>query len=252
MAVFASYISKDLSICYVSSLPLFLFSSHLTHLCRVLSVNGHASHTLMATSQVDFSRIPNLEEVKFDFYPQEYITEASLGNIRNFLLDDLLKVFGIPQHNGDQVSVKILDLGRIPLLLVQNSPALSTRADYARDIDRYPKELAKTPFIAFDRSLWGVLDAALCTRRFANLERLRIDYVIFDIRNCQPAPEGYKYILKALVTPCDWLSITKRILPLTVAAGRVGLEGRVIEIMVASWAHEIIDYLKGVCRAQYP
>ena len=124
------------------------------------SLQTYAGHTLMVTSQVDFSRIPNLEEVKFDFYPQEYITEASLGKIRNFLLGDLLNVFGIPQHNGDPVSVKTLDLGRISLLLVPNSPALSPRTDYARDMDHYPKELARTPFIAFDMSLWGILDAA--------------------------------------------------------------------------------------------
>ena len=175
-----------------------------------------------------------------------------IGQIRKYFLDDLLIIFGIPRHNNDTVSVKTQDLDRIPLLLIPDSPRPSSTS-YPNDIERYPIELANTPLVGFDMTLWGALDAALCTRRFANLKKLRIDFVIFDIRGSRPAPpEEYEEIVNALVSPCDWLSITKRILPLTVAAGRVGLEGRIVELKVMSWANENIDYSKGVCKAQYP
>jgi len=205
----------------------------------------------VATSPVGFSRLPNLEEVIFSFYPGRYIIVFNLGQISNFLLDDLLKVFGIPQHSSDPTSMKTLSLRRIPLPLVPDPPRLGSKK-YASHLERYSIELANTPLIAFDLTLWGVLDAALSSPRFANLKKLRMDYVIFDTRTSLPPPKEYEDIVNSLVTPCDWLSITRRILPLTVAAGRVALEGRIIEIKVINWAHEIIDYSKGVCKAQYP
>ena len=226
----------------------FVFRNYLIR----LAVSNRASHLSMATSPVDFSRLPNLEEAIFSFYPGRYITQASLGQIRKYFLDDFLMIFGIPEHNKNPISVKKLDLRRIPLLLTPDSPRPGSTG-YPSDLERYPIELANTPLIAFDMTLWGVLDAALCTRRFANLKKLRMDFVIFDIRGSRPTPpEEYEDIVNALVSPCDWLSITKRILPLTVAAGRVGLEGRITELKVMSWANENIDYSKGVCKAQYP
>ena len=58
--------------------PFFFFQNYLIR----LSVGNRPSHVSMATSPVDFSRLPNLEEAIFSFYPRRYITQASLGQIR--------------------------------------------------------------------------------------------------------------------------------------------------------------------------
>jgi len=174
-------------------------------------------------------------------------------NIRMFILEDLLQIFSIKTgYINTPISVETLDLGKIPMLLVPQLPIPHT-PNYAAALERYSTQLANTP-IGPDMALWEFLDAALCSPRFANLETLRMDYVIFDPREDHPTglPEGYAERVKAVVIPCDWLSVTKRIFPLTLAAGRVRLEGRIIEMMPPKSPYEFLDYSKGVCKAQYP
>jgi len=216
-------------------------------------VNSQAAgRASMAASPVDFSRIPMLKEVKVDFYAKTYITEFSVGEIRMYLLEDLLSIFGIPQRINDPISIKTLDLGRISMVLLPDPPQVHD-PDYDIEVDRYSTRLDNTP-LGIDIALWQTLDAALCSPRFANLETLRVDYIIFNNHNVNSAvPEGYEERVEAVVAPCDWLSLTTQIFPLTVAADRVRLEGRILEIMPQWWAYKtVIDYSAGVCISQYP
>jgi len=103
-----------------------------------------------------------------------------------------------------------------------------------------------------DVALWSLLDAALCSNRFANLRILKVDYAIFDTRSEQrKPPEGYENVVKQLVAPSDWLSTTKIFFPLTCLSDRIRLEGKIITITPLSQYDEV-DYSGGVCTGQYP
>jgi len=172
--------------------------------------------------------------------------------IRRLILDAVVTLFDLAsqQTHDYPIPVKTLDLGTIPMQLSPEPPH-PAHPQYAITVDIYSDLLDQAP-IPSDAPIWAVLDAALCTRRFANLETLRVDYVFFDSRADQnEPPEGYEERVKQLVAPNDWLSITRTFFPQTCSEGKVRLEGRVIENKPWSHFHDV-DYSMGTCVGRYP
>jgi len=115
--------------------------------------------------------------------------------------------------------------------------------------------LAQSP-IPFDINLvmmWTILDSALCSNRFANLETLKINYVIFDNRaNQGDPPEGYEEAVKQLVPPSDWFALTNNFFPRTCLSNRIRLEGKIITVIPPFSHYDKVDYSKGICTGRYP
>jgi len=208
-------------------------------------------HPSKSLSPIDFSQLPQLYKMKVEHYILRHITDSGLCQTRNFTLETLLHIFGINLPNAsDTISVEVLDLGKIPVMLIELGPNHSNpHRDAALDLSS--PQLANVPFPS-DMSDWEPLDAALCTSRFAKLATLRMDYLIFYDRGPQH-PDGHADIRGKHALPGEyWLSITKRIFPRTYAAGKIRLEGRIVAVDAPNSSYELVDYPKGVCVCQYP
>ena len=205
-------------------------------------------------SPIDFSRFPRLNKMKVEHLVLRYITDSGLRKLREFTLKALLHIFNIASpHTSDPISVKSLDLGKIPLLLIED-PGPNRG---------YPQASAPNPEFYFaslanllppsDMNIWESLDVALCTSRFAKLETLRMDYIVFDDRASRyPISEWSEEAKGRPLLSTHWLSVAKKIFPRTHAGGRIRLEGRMIVVDPPRSDYALVDYSKGFNLCQYP
>ena len=170
--------------------------------------------------------------MRIEYLLQKCINDTSLRQIRKLFLEAVLKLFDLtPRRLSDPTPVRTLDLGSIPMQLSPQPPQLPIARIGTPEMATYCDLLAQSP-IPFDIDLvnmWSTLDSALCSNRFANLEKLKVDYVIFDTRAIQdPVPENYERIVRQLVAPSDWFALTKHFFPKICLSSKIRLEGRLL------------------------
>ena len=190
--------------------------------------------------------------MRIEYLIRRRIEEYHLMQIRRLILDAVVKLFDLKsQRIGDYpIPVKTLDLGTIPIQLSPEPPARAYHQSVTA-LEIYARKLSQAPMPS-DLSIWAVLDAALCTKRFANLETLKVDYIFFDSRAVQnDPPQVYEERVDQLVAPSDWLAVTKEFFPRTCSEEKIRLEGRVLANKPRSRFHDV-DYSMATCVGRYP